>query len=485
MMYKERKRGVATNSIILSFVQCFTLLTGVVQTMILSHKLSEIAYGTYSEGLLVVNFATPFLLLGLSNAITYFSSQTDINKKEYVNNIMTLIFLLGLSGGVLIIFVRDAIVSYFDSNSLLTNVIPLVAFLPLLKNLISSFQTLYIAENMSMSIAIRNAVVSCVQISIVAVGVLVYDNIYIIFSLLLLMDIAQVVIFECIFSNKKYLVYPVVLKPYLIRRILAYALPLALSTAVGTISIYMDKLLIGNLMSVEDFALYSNMAKELPFSFIVSSFTTVILPVFVGKHAQGKDEELSRIWRDYLKLGYLITWILVGAALVCSENLLVFLYSDRYIRGIQIFRVYLLVTMLRFSYFGIVLSAFGKTKLILLSSIASLITNFVLNILLFKWVGMIGPAIASFVAIFVMQVFQMTISCKLLQTKIWRAMDLKFAGLLIGEIIVIGYLIYKAIEIINLGVILDLIVGGGSFCLILFLLNRKRIFELIYSINNV
>ena len=99
----ERKRGVATNSILLSFVQCLTILTSIVQTMILSRELSELEYGTYSQGLLVANFLVPFLLIGLSNAVTYFSGQKEINVHRYINSIVTIVLFLGLIGATGII----------------------------------------------------------------------------------------------------------------------------------------------------------------------------------------------------------------------------------------------------------------------------------------------------------------------------------------------------------------------------------------------
>lgn len=483
-MEKGRKRGVATNSIILAFVQCLTMVTGILQTMILSRALTEAEYGTYSQGMLVVNFVIPFLLLGMANAITYFSGQTSIDKQKYVRTLFSMVIFMGAAGAAGILCCSKLIQGYFG-NPLLAGILPFAAWLPLLLNLISAYQTLFIAEDMATSIAIRNAVVAVVQIGIIAVGVLYFHDIRIIFALLLVMDTVQIIVFSQVFARRKYRVRPILVTREITGRIFEYSIPLALSTAIGTITIYMDKLLIGRMMSVEDFALYSNMSKELPFAFVIGSFTTVIMPAFIRMHANGEDEKLKVYWSKYLELGILINWIMCGTAIFCAEDLLVFLYSEKYLRGIAVFVVYLTVDMCRFSYFGIILSTFGKTKVIMMSSLLSLVSNFILNIVLFHWMGMIGPAIASLISIMLMQMLQIFNSCSLLKCKIYHVFNIKSIIVFVLEIIAVGTLVRTIGGHLNVYPIVRLILCGGCCGGILLLINSKRILSLIKDINTL
>lgn len=481
----ERHRGVATNSIILAVVQCLTVLTGMVQTMILSRSLEKSEYGTYSQGLLVVNFTAPLLLLGLSNAITYFSGQKQIDVRKYTSTLMTIIVMIGSLGVVGIIFFRNAIVNYF-SNPALSKIILIVSIRPLLQNLIAAYQTLYIANDMSVTIAIRNIIVAIVQIILVCIGSIVFNNIYVIFLLLIVMDFVQVIVFAKIFQKKKYNIKLIKIEGEIVNKIFKYSIPLAISTMIGTISINMDKLLIGNMMGVEDFALYSNMAKELPFSFIVASFTTVITPVLIRFHANNEDDKLKEIWSKYLELGYLITWTLCGAAITCSKDLLIMLYSEKYIKGILVFITYLLVSCLRFSYFGIVLSAFGKTKLILVASGCSLLANLILNYTLFNVFGMIGPAIASFVVMLIMVIVQIFLSCRCIKCKVGQVLDFKKILFFLFELIVCGVLIAQVRNIFNIHIgVLSIILFGGLYVLIIAGINKNKIFQLIRDINKL
>lgn len=478
----NKKYKVATNSILLAFVQCLTIVTGILQTMILSRELSETEYGTFSQGLLIVNFLVPFLLLGLANAITYFSGQKEIDARQYINTIVSLVVFLGIIGASGILLLAVPIQRYFG-NEALASIIPLVAFLPLLLNLITVYQTLFVAEDMAKSVAIRNAIVAVLQIGIVAVSVFFFDNIHLIFCLLLIMDSAQVCVFAFVFSRRRFLVQLCLPRKEICGAVFKYAIPLALSTAVGTLSIYMDKLLIGRMMSVENFALYTNMAKELPFAFVVSSFTTVIMPKFIKMHADGKDESLRFYWGKYLELGMCITWILCGAAIFSGKDLLLFLFSEKYVRGLPIFIVYLSVELCRFSYFGIILSTFGKTKLIMLSSLLSLLCNFVLNIVLYIFLGMIGPAIASLVSIFTMQMLQVHFSCKLLKCKIKDIFDFRLMLCLAMELSVLGYGVNIVVNALIPNSFIRLIISVGIIVCAVGGLNYKRVARLIKEIN--
>ena len=483
-MKLDKKRGVATNSVILAFVQCLTIVTSVLQTMILSRKLSKTEYGTYGQGMLVVNFLLPFLLLGLGNAITYFSGQKDIDKHKYINTIVTMVVFTGVLGGIGIIAFRSLIEAYFG-NPMLKDVLLIIAPLPLLLNMISIYQTLFVAENMAFSVAIRNAIVAVCQIIIVAIGVYLVKSIHFIFILLVVMDVIQIIIFASVFRKKKYRIAIQKIEKDITSQIFKYSIPLAFSTAIGTLSIYLDKLVIGKLMTVEDFALYNNMSKELPFAFVVSSFTTVIMPAFIKMHADNDNSRLKKYWGKYLELGMYVTWIMSGVAIFCSDDLLVFLYSEKYIQGLSIFIVYLLVTFCRFSYFGIILSTFGKTKIIMYSSLMSLTLNLVLNILFFYLFGMIGPAIASLLSIFLMEILQICYSCKLLECKAKEVFSFGNIALLLFEIAIVGIIVrFIGIHLIKYSFLRLLVCGvfaGG----ILLLLNYKKLMGLVREINSL
>ena len=99
--------------------------------------------------------------------------------------------------------------------------------------------------------------------------------------------------------------------------------------------------------------------------------------------------------------------LIVAGVFTYAEDVMSLLYSEKYLPDLPVFRIYALVLLLRCTYFGIILNAKGKTKEIFWAGIASLALNVVLNPLMYWALGMIGPALATFLSMFVVLLWQL------------------------------------------------------------------------------
>ena len=72
-----------------------------------------------------------------------------------------------------------------------------------------------------------------------------------------------------------------------------------------------------------------------------------------------------------------------------------FFYSEKYITGVTVFRIYSLILIFRSTYFGMVLNSTGNTRAILYSSIIAVLSNIVLNFAFYYIWGFTGPALAT------------------------------------------------------------------------------------------
>lgn len=488
-MSSNRKTSLATDSVILTFVQCITLVTGMAQTMLLSRVLSKIEYGTYSQGILIINFITPFLLLGLNSAINFFYNQEKSRSiiKQYVDTIFGIIEVMGGIAGVIIIIFRKWICLYFNNEDLYPLLI-WIAFHPLLKNIISLYQPLYISNNMAKVIAVRNLLIGIAQVGIVAGALLFLKNLVLIFGLLLILDFIQVILFKQIYERNTFKISVLKINKKIAPEILKYALPLAFATMIGTLSINMDKMLIGRMLSTEEFAIYSNMAKELPFSFVVSSLTTVVTPILIRLKNAGRLKDMKRLWSRYVEAGFIVTWILVAGAMICGKELLIFLYSEKYVEGYWVFIIYLLVTLIRFTYFGMILTIYEKTKQVFCFSCASLVANLVLNYIFINLMGMIGPAIATLISMFVMGILQFNYSLRLIQSGFSELFEFSELIIFLGKILLVSCLIwmmkssvFELVENNTLRLLSEYLIFLGIMCL----LELKRIKFLFGELNAV
>ena len=198
----------------------------------------------------------------------------------------------------------------------------------------------------------------------------------------------------------------------MIREIFVFSIPLGLASVVGTLNIEIDKLLIGRLMSTEDLAVYTNASKELPLTIIATSITAVLLPQLAKMLKKGEGKEAVSLWGNAVELSFLCICLFVAGVFTYAPDVMSLLYSEKYLSGLSVFRVYTLVLLLRCTYFGIILNAMGKSRLIFLCSIASLVFNIILNPVLYWAMGMIGPAVATFLSISIINIGQLVLTAK-------------------------------------------------------------------------
>ncbi|MDF1494092.1 oligosaccharide flippase family protein [Caproiciproducens sp. CPB-2] len=482
-----KKNNLAKDSFILIFVQCVTMCGSLVQAMILSRTLTKFEYGTYSQGVLLVSVATAFVGLGLNNSINYFYNKTeDIEKKKiYTNTIFFLTFIFGLIGALIIILSNKLIADYF-ANSQLAHLIIYISFRPLFINIISLYQTLYVSNQMTKVIAIRNLMVSICQVAITTLVSLFVHNIALIFILLCILDLTQIFIFSTFYRKKVFEIKLFKFDFNIFRPILTYAVPLAAALMVGTLLINMDNLFIGKLMSTEDLALYTNMSKELPFSFIGGCLTTVITPVIIKLFNAGEKQTFFRIWSNYIQLGYLTTWTFCCGAIVCAPELLTFLYSEKYIDGINIFIIYIIVGMFRFTYFGMILTAKGRTKIILFYSLITMLLNLFLNIILFHFMGMIGSAIGTLISMATMNILQLIHGSVIAGVSFFKIINIRGMIIFLMKLVITG-IICKFIKNGLYSVLVNstciLVITYVTFVLILLGLNFKKLNIIVKQLN--
>lgn len=483
-------KGIATDSIILITVRCITVLVSIIQTMILTRVLSSTAYGTYSEGLLIISFSSPFLSLGLQDSVNYFYNKSDgLNKNKSIDTVFSLSITIGIVGALLMLIFQSGIITYFKNQNL-SSLFLYVVFRPCLQNLIALYQPLYISTGQSRIVALRSFIVSLVQVTTVGVVSYCLNDVVVIFALLFILDVLQVLILDFYLRKHGTSIHYFCIDKKLVRPILNFALPMLLATSIGTINLNLDKLMISRLMGVDTYALYANVSKELPFAFIAQSITAVITPLIVRLLNNNRLDSFRCVWSDYLQFGYTVSWPLIIGAFFFAPSFICFLYSSKYLSvdGINVFRVYLIATMLRFTYFGIVPTALGKTRIILKYSMLGMILNIALNYTLYYFLGIIGPSIATVISMVVPAIFYFRNSLRVTNSNFYRIIKIKELFKLVSICVISGGICLIMFNITKQVVQINDVFGGFFFyfiyCLIVFLFNYRNIRDLLRRLNN-
>ena len=393
-----KSSSLGGDAVRLTISKVITLLISTVTGMLLVRFRTLEEFGTYSALLLVINLFTALLMLGLPNSINYFMARAedDEHKKHFMSVYYSAITILSLAIGCILVLSIPVIELYFK-NTEIRYFFYFLAIFPWATTIINSLDNVLVFYKRT--------------------GVLIlYKLLYSFFMLLAVLAIQWLgfgfqsymivyVILNAIFSIFVYVIsikvsgglrFAVDFK--LFKAVLTFSVPIGLSTLVGTLSAEIDKLLIGRLMDSSQFAIYSNAAKELPLTIVATSITAVLLPRVSIMVKNKCTKEAVQLWGDATVLSFIVMALIVSGLIVYGEDVMTLLYSEKYLPGLSVFRIYSLTLLVRCTYFGMILNSLGQTKKILLCSVANLILNAILNPVFYYIFGMNGPALATLVS---------------------------------------------------------------------------------------
>lgn len=487
----KRINGMAGDTIYLTITKLVTTLAGIITTKILSVNLSLSEYGTYSQALVIISVVSSLIFCGLGDAINFYyngSFQNDEEKKRrVVNTIFAIETMLWIVSFLVIVLGQNLIV-YFFSNPALLPLLVLVGIKPALDNFLYFYQILFVSIGKARMIATRNLIVSVGKVIAIFVVVKFFRDLWFILLALIIIDILQLLIFKVILSGYSIKINPFKSSLGMVPIILSYGLPMALYSITNMLTRDIDKLVIGALADEEVLAVYSNCARILPFDIFTVSLATILMPFIINLISTGKLDKAVEMFRTYLQAGYYSVWILAGAVLLVTQEIIPFLYSDQYSSGESIFVIYILDSMLRFASMHLILTATGKTKLLMIYSLVSLGINFVLNISMYYLIGMLGPAIATLISTFIYTMLVLRSSAKELSISVSKLFIKKDILIFAFKLLITAIPMYFAKNIlIDFGLNRFIVMFGtaGVFVILNFILNFRNIKNILKQINAI
>lgn len=486
----EHKASPSLGSEAVRLTTSKVLTTGItmITSMLLARFRTIEEYGTYSQLLLVINLFVSFLMLGLPNSINFFlaRAESEEDKQRFLSVYYTLSTLLSVVIGASLVVSIPLIEAYFHNQSIRSFVFFLFLF-PWTSIITSSIENVYVVYQKAQRLMLFRTVYSAsVLLTVLVVQWLGYGfKVYMV--VFTIVNVFYAFFVYAIASKLCGRIRPLFDKS-IIRAVFVFSIPMGLSTVVGTLNTEIDKLLIGYLMNTEQLAIYSNAAKELPLIMISSSITAVLLPQIARMMKQDNKKQAVQLWSIATELAFIFISFIVFGVFTYAEEAMTFLYSSKYLAGVGVFRVYTLNLLLRCTYFGMVLNACGETKKIFYCSVLSLGLNLILNPLFYWLFGMIGPAIATFIAILILLLVQLRMTAKtgclrFSEVFPWR----KIAIILLINIgfAVVFWFIKRILPLEKMtGDVLESIILGGVWTIMYLLLMRMRIRKNWHALND-
>lgn len=484
----NRTASLGGEAVRLTASKVITLIISMLTTMLLARFRTLEENGTYSQILLVVNLVSTLLMLGLPNSINYFlaRAETDLERKRFLSVYYSLSTLLSIIIGIVLVVSVPLIEEYFH-NPYIRSFYYFLALYPWCSIISSTIENVLIVYQKTKFLIVYRLIVSAITLgSVIIVQILgwgfsEYMIVFIVSQCLCTLSVYIIVSNLCGGLNPEF-------RKDIIKAILVFSVPIGLASVVGTLNTEIDKLLIGYLMDTEQMSIYTNAAKELPLTIVASSITAVLLPRLTKMVKNQRNEDAVELWGYASEIAIIVIGVIVFGIVTYADEVMTILYSEKYLPGIGVFRVYTLNLLLRVTYFGIILNAYGETKKIFYCSIFSLILNSILNPLFYWIFGMIGPAIATFIAILLILLLQLKMTSSVTKISFSRIFPWKSAGYVLIINLLFAMVFYTAKKVLPLeqyvGEIVESIFLGFAWILLYLVVMRKRLIDRWHKLNS-
>ncbi|HIW74041.1 MAG TPA: oligosaccharide flippase family protein [Firmicutes bacterium] len=406
------KNAVGRDAVKLTAAKMITLAITMVNSMLLSRFRTLEEYGTYSQILMVIQLAVSLFMLGLPNSINYFvaKEEEEDKRRHFLSNYYTLNTLLCIVMGVALLLLTPCFEMYFKNGYLRSFAYVFLVY-PWSRVIMSSIENLLVVYQRTHLLIGFTIFHSLSNVAVILLAIWLQWN----FRFYMVVFIAsEAVLTLAVYGIARFVAGGLSFSfdGRLLRQVLAFSIPIGLASVMGTLQIETDKLLIGYFFSTEELAIYTNASKELPLSFFASALTAVLLPKLTVQLKNGNRAQAVRLWGNATVVSYAVICFFAIGLFTYAPEAISLLYSDKYLPGVSVFRVYALLLLLRCTYFGMLLNASGKTKPILYSSVISLILNVILNFCFYWLFGFIGPAIATVCVTMCTALFQLIVTSR-------------------------------------------------------------------------
>jgi O-antigen/teichoic acid export membrane protein len=437
--------------LILSSAQALTALVGILSTTILTRLLTKDDFGSYRQAMLVYAFAAPFVILGLDRTLyAFLPPETKRPRGLLFENLI----LLTIAGALLSLFILlggDRLLAKRFNNPALASLIFLMLLYPLFMLPASAMSACLMSRNKTEQLAVFNVLSRLALFLLVIIPCFFLPK----SSTAILGHVAAAIL---ITSVAVYLMFRACPGPTWqptwngMQRQIKFAIPLGLSSIIGSTGMMLDQMLVSLRCTPEIFAVYTVGAMEIPLIGIVTGSITSVVVVDYTRFYKERNLQaiVELIHKAMIKSAILILPVMTFLYCIAPE-LIRILFGKGYEWSSVPFRIYLLQLPIRTITFAAILLATGNSQKILIASLLYLTANAIFGWTLITILGAAGAAIGTVLAEYFVEVpYLIIVLTKILKTK---AINL-FPWLDMGNILIIAGL--PAVIIIILKLIMTL-----------------------------
>src|SRR5690554_2969393 len=388
------------NFIIYSLLKILIMVLSLVTNIFIVRKLSINDFGIFSVALMFIGLITTFGFSWSSSSILYYGSREkaktgSINKTFWARNIIIAISLMITT--ILFRSFRQAINEYIGLN--VTFLILVWLYISVAEDYLSQYFLAVKKQLMSSMLSITAKVLYLIMILIFSFDVE---------TLIILNIISHATVLLYIFGINKKDVGKFEFDKDWFKEVLNFSLWQLFGFSGLYLINFGDTAVIKHFMTTEDIGIY-NVAFKL-FN-AVASFAFVISSYYAGSVSQYfTNNDSKKLKQFFYKERFFIFGLSAMAHIVVmifSKPIIITLYGERYIQSVVIFNILMIGSMFRYLtvFYMLYYNTNKKYKLQQIINIFRAILNVGLDIVSIQIFGLIGPAIATTIAMFTAFVF--------------------------------------------------------------------------------
>ncbi len=187
-----------------------------------------------------------------------------------------------------------------------------------------------------------------------------------------------------------------------------YGAGLFVVAIAGMASVEVDKWIIGNYYTSDlMYAIYAIGARKIPFlSAITASISSSLIVHYSAEIRNNNFDGILRAARAATDKLFLLVLPILAWLFIFAREVMVILFQ-KYAASAPIFRIYLLVIITHFFFAQSVLLGRGMSRINAWIGVAEVFINIILSIILIRFRGLIGPALATLMAHWIFQLMIM------------------------------------------------------------------------------
>ncbi len=184
-----------------------------------------------------------------------------------------------------------------------------------------------------------------------------------------------------------------------LRKQARYAVPFGIAIVVGILQANFHQYAVSHYFAAATFAIYSVGCLQIPLvDFIMSPASSVMMVRMSERIGQGRSEGILEMWHDMSRKLALMFVPLVALLLLNAHNIIVLLFTERYLASVPIFMVWSIPILFATLPTDSVLRVFAQTRYLLVLNVISLVLiAFGIRWFLFRF-DLVGAVLITVVA---------------------------------------------------------------------------------------